>query len=63
MSKIKKVELINVKGVRQSFGAEHASNILASSKLWSLPEDSKYELTEDGFKSKRNSRTDKEPEE
>jgi hypothetical protein len=63
MRKPKRVELINTKGVRKSFGSAHAVSVLTYSNLWSLPEDSKLELTEDGIRVKPNKGTDKESEE
>lgn len=63
MRKPKKVELINIKGVVKTFGYDHALNLLKTFKTWSLPEDSKYELIEDGIRAKPNKGSDKESEE
>ena len=63
MRKPKRVDLKNVNGVVVPFGYDHALNLLTYSRLWSLPEDSKLELTEDGIRVKPNKGTDKESEE
>jgi len=63
MRKPKKVDLIDVKGVVHSFGYDHALNLLTYSKLFSLPEDSKYELTDNGIRTKSNSGADSRAEE
>ena len=58
MRKPKKVDLIDIKGVVHSFGYDHALNLLAYSKLFSLPEDSKYEFKDNGIRTKSNSEAD-----
>lgn len=63
MRKPKKLDLINSKGMVVSFGYDHALSLLSFSKLWSLPEDSKYELTDNGIRAKSNSGADKGAEE
>ena len=59
MRKPNKVDLINSKGVVKTFGYDHALSLLTFSSLWSLPEDSKYELTDNGIRTKSDSGTDK----
>jgi len=63
MRKPKKVELISIKGVVKTFGYDHALNLLKTFNTWSLPEDSKLELTEDGIRARPNKGSDKESEE
>jgi len=63
MRRPKKVDLLNSKGVVKTFGFNHALSLLTYSSLWSLPEDSKYELTENGIRTKSNSGADKGAEE